>query len=269
MERIKEAVEQARRERQRETGASASHAESRELGVGGPTISYSTTRVVEIDHQVLARNRILLGHDTDDASSAYKILRTQVQQRLSASGWNALAITSPMAGEGKTLTAINLSIALAREIQHTVLLVDLDMRKPSLHSKFGLQPKYGIVDYLLNDVPLGEILVNPGIERLVLLPAGRAVPDSSELLASPKMAQLVDELKSRYPSRIVIFDLPPLLLSDDMLAFSPYVDTTLLVVEDGHTTREQLRRAVEMLDGTHLLGTVLNKAQDVSGRYAR
>ena len=268
MERIKEAVEQARRERQGQPPAAApSPGASRETAE--QPISYSRTRVVPFDDTTLARNRILLGHDTDAASSAYKLLRTQVQQRLSANGWNALAISSPVAGEGKTLTAINLSIALAREIQHTVLLVDLDLRKPAVHTYFGQEPRYGIVDYLLDGIPLGDILINPGIERLVVLPAAREVANSSELLSSPKMAQLVDELKSRYPARIVIFDLPPLLMSDDMLAFSPYVDTSLLVIEDGRTTRDQLTRAVEMLEGTHLLGTVLNKAREAPAPYAR
>ena len=111
------------------------------------------------------------------------------------------------------------------------------------------------------------MLFNPGIERLVVLPAGRPTPNSSELLSSPKMAALVNELKSRYPSRIIVFDLPPMLSTDDALAFSPYVDAALLVVEDGGTTKDELVRAVEMLGDTALLGTVLNKAQQLQPTY--
>lgn len=233
----------------------------------GKTISYSKTRVQPVDENVLRRNRIVLGTKNDDAATAYKILRTQVEQRLTAKGWNSLAITSAGSGNGKTLTAINLSIALAREMHRTVLLVDLDLRNPSVHERLGLKVDSGLVDYLLDDVPLSDVLLNPGLDRLVLLPAGRAVPNSSELIASPRMVHLVEELKSRYPTRIIVFDLPPLLSADDTLAFSPYVDTTLLVVREGVTTREELQRGVEMLEGVHLLGTVLNAASESHPTY--
>ena len=172
-----------------------------------------------------------------------------------------------MAGQGKTLTAINLSAALAREMHRTVLLVDADLRNPSIHDRFGLSSSKGLIDYLLDDVPITELLVNPGIEKLVVLPAGRQVPNSSELLSSPKMANLVDELKTRYPSRIIVFDLPPLLSSDDTLAFSPFVEAVLLVLEDGKTTKGELARAMEVLDGVHVLGTVLNRSSETQASY--
>ncbi len=276
MEKIKQAIEKARLQQRGNTDAEKEHRnESSQAGSDAPEsseprINYSKTRVVPLNKGALSRNRIVLGEENDEASTAYNILRTQVDQRLAAKQWNSLAITSASANQGKTLTAINLSIALAREIHRTVLLVDADLRNPSIHERFEISPTYGLVDYLLDDVPVSDILVNPGIERLVLLPAGRAVTNSSELVSSPKMVRLTEELKSRYPSRIVVFDLPPLLSADDTLAFSPYVDTTLLVVEDGESTREELVRAVEMLEGVHLLGTVLNKStetQSVYGRY--
>ncbi|MGE0485909.1 MAG: CpsD/CapB family tyrosine-protein kinase [Gammaproteobacteria bacterium] len=264
MEKIKQALQRARDE---QTAAPPRAASTAAGGLDGAQISYSSTRVTPIATDVLRRNRILMGDASDPATTAYKILRTQVEQRLVAQQWNAIAVTSPGAGQGKTLTAVNLAVALAREVHRTVLLVDLDLRRPSVHSVFGLAVEKGLVDFLLDDVPLSSILVNPGIERLVLLPAGRAVADSSELLASPKMARLVEELKSRYPSRIIVFDLPPLLSADDALAFSPYVDTTLMVVEDGRTTRDELTRAVEMLGSVHLMGTVLNKSSEIQDTY--
>lgn len=270
MEKIKQALERARSEQQaHDTPSSAgqtSPPERQSVPEHGP-INYSKTRVVAIDDAVLKRNLLVAGFENNEAATAYKILRTQVEQRLAAQGWNALAVTSPSAGEGKTLTAINLSIALAREIHRTVLLVDLDLRNPSIHLRFEQAATRGLVDYLTKDTPLSEILVNPGIDRLVLLPAGRTVANSSELLSSPKMRRLVDELKSRYPSRIIVFDLPPLLSADDALAFSPYADTTLLVIEDGMTTKDEVVRAVEMLQGVHLLGTVLNKATETQPTY--
>lgn len=270
MEKIKQALERARSEQQAIGTSTATlpgtPAERQSVPEHGP-INYSTTRVVAIDDAVLKRNLLVAGFEGNEAATAYKILRTQVEQRLAAQGWNALAVTSPGAGQGKTLTAINLAIALAREIHRTVLLVDLDLRNPSVHLRFELAAPRGLVDYLTSDTPLSEILLNPGIDRLVLLPAGRTMANSSELLASPKMRRLVEELKTRYPSRIIVFDLPPLLSADDALAFSPYVDTTLLVIEDGRTSKDELVRAVEMLQGVHLLGTVLNKATEKQPTY--
>ena len=102
--------------------------------------------------------------------------------------------------------------------------------------------------------------MQPGINGLVILPGGKPLRNSSEMLGSAKMAELVKELKSRYPSRIVVFDLPPVLTAADALAFSPYVDAALLVVEEGRTPRDDVVRATEMLASTRLLGTVLNKS---------
>lgn len=232
-------------------------------------IHYRQTRVLQIDPEVLRRNNIIVGDASQAAAdTAYKILRTQVEQRLDARGWNAVAVTSPGASAGKTITAINLSVALAKEVHRTVLLVDLDFRNPNIHKRFEYDVQKGLINYLLDDVPVNEILINPGIERLVLLPAGRVpVPNSSELLSSPKMVRLVDELKSRYPSRIIVFDMPPLLWSDDTMAFTPYVDTTLLVVAEGLTTKEELRRATEIMEGHDLIGTVLNRSKEIQPTY--
>ena len=271
MEKIKQALERAHREQARAAQPAAAQAPlpepNDETRGHDAAISYSQTRVIPISDEVLRRNKIILGDENDEVATAYKILRTQVEQRLTAKNWNAIAITSPGAGQGKTITAINLSVALAREVDRTVLLVDLDLRNPSIHRRFEQRVDRGLVDYLLDDIPVHEILINPGIERLVILPVGRAVANSSELLKSPKMVRLVDELKSRYPSRTIVFDLPPALSADDMLAFAPYVDATLMVVEDGNTTKEELTRAVEMMEGSHLLGTVLNKAQGRPSNY--
>jgi len=271
MEKIKRALERAKQE-----GEQQPSEQDRDGAV--PTtssrsavkeISYKQTRVLDIDADVLRRNRIVVGSgEFAAAETAYKILRTQVEQRLAARGWNSVAVSSPGAGSGKTTTAINLSLALAQELHRTVLLVDLDFRNPSVHRSFEINVEKGLIDYLLYGVPLNEILLNPGVERLVILPAGKnPVPNSSELLSSPEMVRLVDELKSRYPSRIIVFDLPPLLWSDDMLAFAPYVDTTLLVVSEGLTTKEELRRVMEIMEGNNVLGTVLNRATEIQPSY--
>lgn len=276
MERIKQALDKARAEREKSATAVERAMESAEAQAvpAAPTesrletgIQYSQTRVARLEPHTLRDNKVIFGEADRVGLTAYKMLRTQVLQRMVARDWNALAITSPGQGDGKSLTAVNLAISLARELHHTVLLVDLDLRNPSIHRYFGLQPKNGIDDYLLKDVPLNEILVNPGIERLVLLPARSHIENSSELLASPVMGRLVQELKTRYPARMVLFDLPPILASDDALAFSPHIDALLLVVRDAKTTRDELEHALEILKGVPILGTVLNASDEKISTY--
>lgn len=224
-------------------------------------IVYTQTRTVDIADEVLRERRVLAGFERGPFLDAYKILRTQVMHRLREHGWNVLGITSPSKQEGKTLTAVNLAISLAMDTTQTVLLVDADLTNPSAHHAFGIEECGGLVDYLLDGIPVEHLLIHPGIGRFVLMPAGRPIKNSAEALTSPKMASLVEEFKHRYPSRIVLFDLPPLLQTADVLAFSPYTDALLLVVEDGKTTSEEIERALQLVKGnTPVLGTVLNKA---------
>jgi capsular exopolysaccharide synthesis family protein len=185
-----------------------------------------------------------------------------------ANNWQSLAITSPSEGCGKTLTAINLAISIAREVNQTVLLVDLDLRRPQIHRHFTDQDLPGISDYLVQDTPVANLLFNPkGVERLVVLPGHTSVSHSSEMLSSPKMVRLVEELKTRYPSRLVLLDMPPVLACDDVLAFSPHFDSLVLVAEEGGTVKETLARASVLLEKTEILGTVLNKSSAISSDY--
>ncbi len=264
MERIKQALERAREERLRAQGTAPPASQSAPSGMAASTgqILYSRTRTEEVPADLLREKRIITAVDSGPFTDAYRILRTQVLQRLQENHWNVLAITSPAADEGRTLTAINLAISLAKEIEHTVLLVDADLRNPSIHTYFGLHPELGLSDYLTSDVPLEDLLIHPsGIGRIVILPGGKPLDNSSEMLNSPKMSRLVEELKSRYRTRVVLFDLPPLLTTADALAFSPYVDAALLIIEEGKTASAEIRRAVELLGNTKLIGTVLNKSQ--------
>ena len=173
-------------------------------------------------------------------ADAYKVLRTHVLQRMRTNGWKTLAITSPGEGNGKTLTAINLAISLAREVNQTILLVDLDLRRPSLGRYFVEGTTRGLSDYLTEGADLADVLLHPGIERLVILPGNHSFTQSSEMLSSPRMVQLVQDLKTRYADRLILFDMPPLLAGDDVIAFLPYVDAVMLVIEEGKTTKDEL-----------------------------
>ncbi|MBI4695906.1 MAG: CpsD/CapB family tyrosine-protein kinase [Gammaproteobacteria bacterium] len=270
MERIKKALDLARKERDSKPAedltASPEDGRAKESS-DLKNIQYSQTRVLKLDTEKLRSNRVLVNNEEPDAATAFKMLRTQVLQRMVAKGWNALAITSPAPEDGKTLVAANLAISLARELHHTVLLVDLDLRNPSIHKYFGMHPERGISDYLLDGAAIGDVLVNPGLERLVILPGRELIENSSELLASPQMGQLVQELKSRYPNRFVLFDLPPILSADDALSFAPYIDAVLLVIREKKTTRFELQHAMELLSAVPVLGTVLNGSVERISSY--
>ena len=230
-----------------------------------PPIIYSRTRSMDVPLSVLRERRVMAAYDKGPFVDAFKILRTQVVQRLRENEWNVLGITSPGQGEGKTLTAVNLAASLAMETTQTVLLVDANLRNPSIHHMFGLEDCEGLADFLLDNIPVEDLLIHPGIGRFVVLPGGRAVQNSTEVLTSPKMLGLVEELKHRYPSRIVIFDLPPLLHTADVLAFGPYTDALLLVVEEGKTTVEEIQRALSLVKNSRpVLGIVMNKAGQMS-----
>lgn len=224
------------------------------------TIVYTRTRSVQIPEPVLREQRILSGFEGGPFVDSFKILRTQVLHRVREKGWNVIGVTSPGEREGKTFTAVNLAASLAMDVTQSVLLVDANLRHPTVHEMFDLGECQGLADYLLDDVPIEQLLVHPGIGRFVLLPGGRTVSHSAEALTSPKMVALVDEFKHRYQSRMILFDLPPILQTSDVLAFSPYLDAMLVVIEEGRTKAEDVERALALIkQSTPVLGTVVNK----------
>ncbi len=133
-------------------------------------IEYTQSRTVTLSSKHLEKNHVLTPQTDKVIVNAYKVLRTRVLQQMQQNEWTTLAVTSPRPDEGKTLTAINLSISMALKLDYTVLLVDLDFRNPSIHDRFGFQPEYGLNDYLAGRVQLDKVFVNPGIKRLLLLP---------------------------------------------------------------------------------------------------
>ena len=225
-------------------------------------IQYTSTKTVDVAPRQLTARHVISGLESDVVTDSYRVLRTQVLRRLGQSNWNSIMVTSPARSEGKSLTAVNLSISLAREVNHTVLLVDLDLRAPAIHKYFGYEPALSLLDVVEGRCALHEALFNPGIQRLVVLPGSGRRIDSSEVICSPPVVQLVDEIKQRYPTRIIIFDLPPVLTGDDVMAFAPQADAALLVIQDGKTRRDELIAAVENMGEIPLLGTVLNATRE-------
>lgn len=230
-------------------------------------IHYTYTRTVTVDMDRLRRNRLIVAGSDESLGEAYKLLRTHILHATKRESRNTLMVTGPLPNEGKTLTTINSAIAISHEVGQTVLVVDGDLRNPSVHRYLDLPAGPGLVDYLTSGHPIAESLVHPdGLANLVVLPAGRSTTRSVELLSSPRMVDLVRELKHFYPDRYVLFDLPPLLYADP-LAFAPLVDGIILVVEAGSTPREEITRALETLKEFPMLGCVLNKIDPVGLSY--
>ena len=226
----------------------------------------ANTQRVKLDTDLLSRNHIITDEIDPGVRTAYKMLRTRVLQRMRANGWRSLAVTSASQGDGKSLTAINLAISMAGDVNHNVCLVDLDLRHSSIGSYLGLKPGPGVSDCLANQVPPEKIFVRPDIERLVVAPNFKQVTHSSEMLSSPAMHELNAMLVSD-PSRIVIYDMPPLLSADDMLAFEPATDAILLVIAEGKTARTDSIKAFELLENLDVVGTVLNRSDEKTASY--
>lgn len=223
-------------------------------------VTYSQTRQLPLHQPTLINNRIVTSLENEEIVAAYKVLRTRLLQKLKANRWNCVGITSAKQKQGSTLSAINLALSLAQETTHSVLLVDFNLKHPTICKTLGLEPLCGLEDYLFEDMPLDQILLNPGIERLVILPCKDVVDASSEIMSSPKITELVEEVKSRYANRVVIFDLPPVLEGDEVLSFAPFIDGLLLVIEENVTTKDDIFLMSDLLKGIPILGTVLNKA---------
>lgn len=219
-------------------------------------------RPAAVDPDAMERNRVLLRVQDIAVSRAYKILRTRVLHRMAANNWSTLAVTGTGVGEGKTLTAVNLALALAQDPKAWVFLVDLDLQRPRLGAYLGMSYEYGLTDYLTGQAELDQIVYDIGIKRLAVVPNASPVETSSEHLRSARMAEFVNALDAQTPRRIIIFDMPPLLATDDVLAFAPRVDTFLLVVSQGLTARRTLNNAKEILSELNVMGAVLNRSTE-------
>jgi non-specific protein-tyrosine kinase len=189
----------------------------------------------------------------------YKVLRTRVHQIMQDKGWRTVMITSPMPGEGKTTTAVNLALTFAKSYNHTVLLVDCDLRRQLIHCLLGVDSDRGLADFLVADEPLKDFILWPGIQQITLISGGNTVQNSAELLGSERMKALVAELKDRYADRYVIFDTPPVLVGADALTVAPLVDAIVMVVEEGKTSVRDVQKAASILPREKIVGIVLNR----------
>jgi capsular exopolysaccharide synthesis family protein len=215
-----------------------------------------------LDTAAMLANKVLPQLTDRPARRGYKILRTRVLQKLEANQWRSFAVTGPDTGAGKTLTAVNLAIALAQDPNTWVFLVDLDLQRPKVGTTLGMSFSRGLTDYLLGDATFDEVIYHPGIDRLAVVPNSRPIEQSSELLSSQRMHDFMSTLEAEAPRRIIVYDAPPLLVSDDVLTVAPQIDGVLLVATQGVTPRNTLEQAKDVLADMNVLGVVLNRSSE-------
>ncbi len=226
------------------------------------TLKFSSPQL-QFSDEARENARILPPGATGPHGAAYKMLRTQVLRKLDQLGANSLGVMSAQSAEGKTLTAINLAIAISADPARTVLLVDFDLRNPSVAQRFEYRPTVGVDDCLRSRRPVQEAMFKvAGYDRLTILPARERVEHSSELLSSPATADVVNEMRTRYANRVIIFDVPPVLMADDALAFARYMQAGLLVIGEGKARREDVTRTFQLLHDLPFVGTVLNGSRE-------
>ena len=216
----------------------------------------------------LRQNRVLVDGDfAQPASNAYRMLRTRVLRQMRANNWRRLGVTAARPGEGKTLTTINLALAIAAEHTQPVVLVDLDLRRPHVHRYLGItENKFtSIGDYLEGRTnSLDQLVITMAEQGLHCVLSGAPIERSSDVLASPQGQAFLADLADRLPDAILIYDLPPLLSTDDPQVAAPMLDAMLLVVAEGTSPREDIASAAKLLSEFNLLGVVLNKSVERS-----
>ena len=192
------------------------------------------------------------------AAEEYRKLKTAVLRLTKGEFLNLIMVTSPLSGEGKSITSINLAMTMAQELNQTVLLVDADLRRPALQQYLNLKPAAGIADCLADHMDVGDAIVKTGVPKLSFLGAGKQVNNPAELLSSYRMKDLLAELKNRYRDRYVIIDTPPVLPFAETRALCTMVDGVLVVAREGASSLQDIRDALESLTGGFLLGMVFN-----------
>jgi protein-tyrosine kinase len=274
MENIRQAIERAKAigaagEMQPRSPVSNVPRVRPELGADRPVSFNQRIQEAELDRTWLESKRIVAYNSVDLRSRSFDMLRTQVLQSMDLKGWKLLAVTSPTAGCGKTLTAVNLALSIARQPERSVLLVDMDLQKPQVAKSLGLSCKEGILSILHGQSTLASSIIQARVDKcqMLVVPAEAATSSSSEWMASHAMSSLLQDIKRSYPSRIVILDLPPLLSSDDVIAVVPQVDCVLLVAAVGTSTVAEIKQCNRYLQSSDVVRVVVNKVEEPSAKY--
>ncbi len=223
---------------------------------------------VQLKAAHLERKRVVSFSMSGTDHVPFNVLRTRVRAMMAEKRWKVLGVTSPTPGCGKTVVGLNLAISLSRGGDLRVVLVDLDLKRPAVASTLGAKPTGTVAGFLRGETDAADCFVEVSPSLVIGLNGGN-VPESSELIQSPRMAELLAFIHSALSPDIVLLDLPPMGLGDDVLALLPQLDSTLLVVAAGQTTIEEADECERQISQNgNLLGVVLNKSETGGGeRY--
>ncbi len=229
----------------------------------------TSMREVRLDPDHLEANRIVAFATGGESGRYYDMLRTQVLQEMDKKNWQFLAVTSPTAGCGKTVTACNLAMSIARLPERSALVVDLDLRKPMVANYLGLPPSGGVLSVLDGKTPISSAVMKAGVgpNSLFLLPGSASTSGSSEWMASQTMTVLLQAIKREFRSHTVIFDLPPMLLGDDVISILPRMDAVLLVTGVGSSSVADIKECQKHLERVPVVRVVVNKASEKIDTY--
>src|SRR5262245_58969536 len=224
---------------------------------------------IELNKEHLERFR-LIAHNTADArSNSFDMLRTQVVQSMDQRNWQFLAVTSPTPGCGKTVTAVNLALSIARQPERSVFLVEMDLPRPRVANTLGVRCQHGLLSVIDGRAGLSDAMIQARIDshRFMVLPVEAPTLGSSELIASRAMSSLLQGIKRDFGNRTVILDMPPMLSGDDVIAMLPQIDCVLLVAAIGNSTVSEIKECNRHLQAAKVVRLVLNKSADSTIRY--
>jgi exopolysaccharide/PEP-CTERM locus tyrosine autokinase len=229
-----------------------------------PSIDFfkRTTSIHDVDKNLIT---LLKPHSFE--AEQFKILRTNILFPKSGQPPRSIMVTSSVPGEGKSFVAANLAISIAQNINQHVLLIDCDMRRPCIHTRFGYNGASGLSDYLSKSTSLPSLLLKTPVKRLTILPGGSPPENPAELLSSEQMSQLLIEVRERYHDRYIVIDSPPPHLTAEARAIARQVDGIVLVIKCGMTKREVVSELIEMIGKDKILGIIFNWFNLNSAKY--
>jgi len=271
MERIQAAIQKAKEQRGEAPAGAAPAAPqgsalaaaraARQGQAAPPGPAWDAIPAFEPDPQLLARNRIVTFADADPAHSTFDMIRTKILRTMRQNGWSSLGITSPTSGCGKTTACLNIAFSLAHQPDVRTVLIDLDLRRPAIAGLLGLTRPQSMASVLQGTRPPEENFVRYG-ETLAIGTNTTGLRAASEILLSPATTDGVAAIKAAFQPDMIIYDLPPMLQSDDVMAFLPHLDCVLLIAAAEKSRLDEVDKCEqELSEQTRVLGVVLNKCR--------
>jgi protein-tyrosine kinase len=228
-------------------------------------------REVKLSPAHLEETRIVAYNPLHESGRSFDMLRTQVLQEMDEKGWQVLAVTSPTAGCGKSVTACNLAMSIARLPERSVLLVDLDLHKPKVAEYLGIAAKDGILSVLEGRTGLSNAIVRASTvhhhHQMLVLPGEVCKAGSAEWMASQAMTNTLQALRRDFRSHVIILDMPPVLVGDDVISILPQIESVLLITSIGTSTLPDIKECYKHIKSTPIVRVVVNKVSDRTETY--